>query len=102
MRTVPVVPVCALDSVDAATIISAPAKMAAPNFMVRKKPSIVVSHQLLLLNGVQILRPRRRVLRGKYNSPDFAFAKSPVLESTTAKSTAYNSLKRYPTPYSVS
>ena len=35
------VPVCALDSVDAATMISAPANMAAPNFMARKKPSIV-------------------------------------------------------------
>src|SRR5262252_5647873 len=61
MRTVPV---CALDSVDAATMISAPASMAAPNFMARKNPSIVASQRLLLTSQLITVREFSRPVEG--------------------------------------
>ena len=64
MRTVPVVPVCALDSVDAATMISAPANMAAPNFMARKKPSIVASEPVVAYVTLMKVREFSRPVEG--------------------------------------
>src|SRR6516225_2665585 len=61
MRTVPV---CALDSVDAATMISAAANMAAPNFMPRKNPSIVASQRLLLTSQLIKVREFSRPVEG--------------------------------------
>src|SRR6516164_2552596 len=61
MRTVPL---CALDSVDAATMISAPANMAAPNFMARKNPSIVASQRLLLTSQLIKVREFSRPVEG--------------------------------------
>src|SRR6516162_5550480 len=83
MRTVPV---CALHSVDAATMISAAANMAAPNFMARKNPSIVASQRLLLTSQLIKVREFSRPVegvkdRGEYRQAAEAFAQERLLNS---------------------